>query len=405
MTGRKTVSAPRPVAQRLVRSLAVAEMHAAASGPMLRAVDFFCGAGGMTHGLLSAGIDVLAGIDNHLPCKETYEHPGNNVRLGGDTCRFIHADVSTLDPADLARDLGLTSDDDTLVLAGCSPCQFWSKLNTSRERSATSKALLEHFRRFVAALRPGYVVVENVPGLRRKGASSGLSSFLEFLEEAGYAYDHENVPVCFYGVPQKRLRYLLVATRVSPFGMSPAIALPAPDSSEGPFPESMKLKYHIGESNGFRTLQAGSRSEEPPLHWAAKLSDLNLRRIALTPPNGGCRVAWSGEQDLQIEAYRGKDDIFRDVYGRMSWDEPAPTITTRFNSLSNGRFGHPDENRAISLREGAVLQTFSSRHYFPPSFPEAARQIGNAVPPELARRIGCLLTEHYRAVRAGEALG
>lgn len=373
--------------------------------PMLRAVDFFCGAGGMTHGLLAAGIDVLAGVDNHLPCKATYEHQDNNRRPSGDVARFIHADISELDPADLAAEVGIEKEDDSLVFAGCSPCQFWTKLNTSRERSAKSKALLKHFRRFVDALRPGYIVVENVPGLHTKGASSGLSNFLEFLNKAGYAYDHDTVAVCFYGVPQKRWRYLLVATRVCPPGSRSAITLPDPDKAEGPFPEDMKLKHHIGQRNGFRVIRAGTRCDQPTLHWAAKLSDRNLQRLKMTPRNGGSRAAWREDPELQIEAYRGKDDIFRDVYGRMSWEEPAPTITTRFNSLSNGRFGHPNEHRAISLREGATLQTFPLGYVFPPTFPEAARQIGNAVPPELARRIGCRLTEHHRSVRAEEALG
>jgi DNA (cytosine-5)-methyltransferase 1 len=359
----------------------------------------------MTHGLLSAGIDVLAGIDNHLPCKMTYEHQENNLRPSGKVAQFIHADISTLAPADLAADVEIQEHDDSLVFAGCSPCQYWSKLNTSRERSAASKALLGHFRRFVDAFRPGYVVVENVPGLHTKSSSSGLANFLEFLGDLGYAYDHCTAALYFYGVPQKRSRYLLLATRVGAFGREPAIALPEPEKAAGLFPESMKLKHHIGGQNGFQAIQAGIRSEKPPLHWAAKLSDRNLQRIQKTPLNGGSRVAWREDPELQIEAYRGKDEIFRDVYGRMNWEEPAPTITTRFNSLSNGRFGHPEENRALSLREGATLQTFPLGYVFPPSFPEAARQIGNAVPPELARRIGCQLVEHHRSIRGEKPRG
>ncbi|MFL6263362.1 MAG: DNA cytosine methyltransferase [Thermoanaerobaculia bacterium] len=374
--------------------------------PMLRAIDFFCGAGGMTHGLLAAGIDVLAGVDNHLPCKATYEHQNNNRRPSGNPPRFIHADISTLDPFEFAASIQVERSDDSLIFAGCSPCQFWSKVNTSRERSAKSKALLEHFRRFVDALRPGYIIVENVPGLQTRSDTSGLAAFLRFLDGASYTYDHETVAVCLYGVPQKRWRYLLLATRVSPSGIEPAISLPEPEAkAAGSFPENMKVKYYLGKQNGFQAIQAGFRCEEPPLHWAAKLSDSNLQRIRKTPSNGGSRATWSKDPELQIEAYRGKDDIFRDVYGRMSWDEPAPTITTRFNSLSNGRFGHPDEHRAISLREGAILQTFPMGYVFPPNFPETARQIGNAVPPELARRIGCRLTEHYRSIKAEGTLG
>jgi DNA (cytosine-5)-methyltransferase 1 len=109
----------------------------------------------------------------------------------------------------------------------------------------------------------------------------------------------------------------------------------------------------------------------------------------MTPSSGGDRSAWAVDPNLQIDAYRDRDQIFRDVYGRMSWDRPAPTITTRFSSLSNGRFGHPDEDRAISIREGATLQTFPKEFEFHASaISSLAKQIGNAVPPELARRIG-----------------
>lgn len=376
------------------------------SRSVLRAVDFFCGAGGMTHGLLKAGFDVLGGIDNHLPCKETYEHPSNNVRPGGETVRFIHADISDYSPNDLERDFEIERDDDALLFAGCNPCQYWSKVNTSRQRSVAGGQLLEDFRRFVAEFRPGYVVVENVPGLRRNAEISGLETFLGFLEQAGYSYDHKVVAAYLYGIPQKRTRYLLIATRVSKREMKPGIRLPEPVTTNGtPFPEDMKLKYHIGVPRGFRPLAAGVRSDDPPLHWAAGLSPQNLQRIRNTPKDGGSRDAWRDDDALQIDAYRGKDECFRDVYGRMRWDEPASTITTRFNSVSNGRFGHPVEDRAISLREGATLQTFPMTYSFPTILAEAARQIGNAVPPELARRVGCGIIDHYRSIRDEESRG
>lgn len=362
---------------------------------MLRAVDFFCGAGGMTHGLLKAGVDVVAGVDNHLPCKPSYENPANNRRASGDPPRFMHADVSTADIPSILRDIEIHPNEDNLVFAGCSPCQYWSKVNTSREKSATSRLLLTHFQRIVEAYRPGYVVIENVPGLNTRRDSSGLGGFVKFLHKAGYGLHDSTVAVYRYGVPQKRHRYLLLATRLAPNGGRPRIQLPRPEWDGSGYPESMSLRYFIGRRNGFPPIQAGERAETPFLHWAAALSDKNLRRICLTTPDGGSRSDWKDHGDLQINAYKGKDDIFRDVYGRMRWDAPASTITTRFNSLSNGRFGHPVENRAISLREGATLQTFPMSYSFPSSFPEAARQIGNAVPPELARRIGERIVQHF----------
>lgn len=365
---------------------------------MLRGVDFFCGAGGMTHGLLKSEIDVVAGVDNHAPCETTYANASNNERPCGSAPKFLLADVETDDIGALLRSEGIEKNDDALVFAGCSPCQYWSKVNTSKEKSATSKSLLEHFKTYVDEFRPGYVVIENVSGLSTKRVESGLNEFIGFLRSLAYGLDQGTVAVYRYGVPQKRHRYLLIATRLAVPGSTPQIALPDPVYVGKGYPEEMAVRHFIGEENGFPRLAAGDRVDEPSMHWAARLSDKNLRRIQKTTRNGGSRTSWKDDPELQIDAYRGKDDIFRDVYGRMRWDQPASTITTRFNSLSNGRFGHPDEDRAISLREGATLQTFPVTYGFPESFPEAARQIGNAVPPVLAKRIGSRIVDHYASV-------
>jgi DNA (cytosine-5)-methyltransferase 1 len=175
------------------------------------------------------------------------------------------------------------------------------------------------------------------------------------------------------------MRYLLLATR-----LSSTISLPAPEVNP-----NLTVDAFIGVRNGFQKIAAGHRDTTELRHTAAILSEKNLKRISRTEKSGGNRMAWSDDPDLQIPAYEGRDQIFRDVYGRMCWDKPAPTITTRFNSLSNGRFGHPDEDRAISIREGATLQTFPLGYKFDVTSNNAAtRQIGNAVPPEMARRIG-----------------
>ena len=118
------------------------------------------------------------------------------------------------------------------------------------------------------------------------------------------------------------------------------------------------VKNFIGEKNGFPKIKAGHIDKTKVKHSAAGLSENNLKRIKLTKKNGGTRERWGKIKDLQIDAYDGKDSSFRNVYGRMSWNKPASTVTTRFNSLSNGRFGHPEEDRALSIREGATLQTF-----------------------------------------------
>ncbi|MCX5733251.1 MAG: DNA cytosine methyltransferase [candidate division NC10 bacterium] len=338
----------------------------------LKAVDFFCGAGGMSLGLSRAGITILGGVDRDVDCRATYER-----NISG--ARFIKHDVSTLSAPELGRRLSLRRDDPFLVFVGCSPCQFWSKIRTDKSKSRRTAFLLRQFQKFIRYFRPGFVIVENVPGLQTRKQHSILAEFRGFLERHGYAWDDGIINASHYGVPQKRMRYLLIATH-----LSPKVSLPAPEPNP-----SLTVQAFIGEANGFPRIAAGHRDPTEFQHTAMALSPANLRRMQLTAKSGGSRAVWKDDRSLQIPAYKGRDDMFSDVYGRMSWDRPAPTITTRFNSFSNGRFGHPDEDRAVSIREGATLQTFPKDFVFHGIvLSSLARQIGNAVPPELARRIG-----------------
>lgn len=347
----------------------------------LKAVDFFCGAGGMSFGLSQAGIQVLGGIDNAKDCKRTYE-----ANVPG--AKYIQRDITKLSANELGRRFGIEADDPNLVFCGCSPCQFWSKIRTDKSKSVRTAFLLKQFERFIKAFRPGFVVVENVPGLYRRKDNTILRDFIAFLGKQDYNFKNGVVNANHYGVPQNRMRYLLIASRVKAIE-----ALPTPNEG-GVF----NVRDFIGTENGFPTIEAGHRDESDFLHTTLALSEKNLRRIKLTPPDGGDRKSWASDPELQIDAYRGRDDIFKDVYGRMSWGKPAPTITTKFISLSNGRFGHPEEARAISIREGAILQTFPLDYRFHSNTLDSlARQIGNAVPPALAKRIG----EHLISVSHG----
>jgi len=352
----------------------------AQSGNPLKAIDFFCGAGGMTRGMKDAGIEVIAGIDNDATCQQTYE-------INNHPSKFIEYDINSLEPSELAELVGIGKDDDSLIFIGCSPCQHWTRTHTSREKSEPTKNLLSVFQEFVTWFRPGYIVVENVPGLHKKRDDNALGKFLPILKNDSYHSLHDNIiNSVHYGVPQTRERYLLVASRVSS-----RITIPKSENSE-----QLTVRNFIGINNGFSPIPAGHRDDTDYRHTAADLSEKNMRRIRLTRPDGGTRYQWKDDPDLQIPTYRGKDGCFRNVYGRMFWDKPAPTITTRFHSLSNGRFGHPEEDRAISLREGATLQTFPKDYlFFGSSIGSIARQIGNAVPPELARRIGLAIVQSH----------
>ncbi len=348
--------------------------------PSLKAVDFFCGAGGMSYGLAQADINVLAGIDNDPSCRETYA-------LNNKPAQFINSDISELSCRDLAAKLSLKRNDDQLILVGCSPCQFWSKINTVKDKSSKTAFLLKEFQRFVDYFRPAFVVIENVPGLSTGKTHDLLPQFHKFLTENNYKYAHGVINSNLFGVPQNRRRYLLIASR-----LSKPIKLP-----EGIKEDGLTVRDFIGPDKGFPPLEAGQRDRTVDLHIAAGLSVKNLQRIKSTEPNGGTRFCWKDDPELQLPAYVGKDHIFKDVYGRMFWEQPAPTITTRFNSLSNGRFGHPEEHRALSLREGATLQTFPRKYIFKaPNLAAVARQIGNAVPPALAERIGGHLLQLFQ---------
>lgn len=345
----------------------------------LKAIDFFCSGGGMSYGLQQAGIAILAGIDIDPECQATYE-----ANIKG--AKYILADIAQFKEADLAKEISIKKNDDNLVMVGCSPCQYWTIIRTNKNKSQKSKNLLHEFHRFVKFYNPGYVVVENVPGILNKRRESGLDDFVVALKRQGYVVHFQVVNLNEYGVPESRRRFSLIANRVS-------------DAEIFPIPEKSRPKVgdFIGRENGFPRIPAGHKDPTSFMHSTAGLSDINLERLLLTPKNGGSRKAWA-ETTLQLEAYKKKDGriSFSDTYGRMSWDKPAPTITTRFYSISNGRFAHPDEDRPISLREGATLQTFPKHYKFIGSSMSAvARMIGNAVPPLYAKKIGIAIRRSH----------
>lgn len=336
----------------------------------LKVVDFFCGAGGMTQGMKMAGLRVLAGIDIDPDCQATYKanHPKS---------KFFLEDVRKIPLDFLKKKCGVKHNDDHLVFTGCSPCQYWTFLNTTKDSSKATKGLLSEFWNFVDHYKPGYVVVENVPGIKTRSTESGLDKFCALLEEAGYGVAHKVINAADYGVPQSRRRFVLIASRVKK-----SINIPQPAEKQA------LLKEFIGKRNGFPALKAGNRDSNDFMNTVASLSEKNLKRLKATPKNGGTRMAWKDDPELQLKTYRGKDGSFRDVYGRLRWNKPASTITTRFNGISNGRFAHPVENRGLSLREGAALQTFENDYIFKSaSAKTVAKLIGNAVPPQLACKI------------------
>lgn len=350
------------------------------------AIDFFCGGGGITRGLLDAGINVLAGIDSNPNCKETYEK--NNLNT------YIECDICKLTPKELVSKFPQLKDKDNVMLVGCAPCQPFSLLRRE-ELDENGKAiphksvnLLIEFGRFVKAIKPAHVVVENVPGLNGKG-NDILNNFKKMLDEEGYKVDDKVIYAKDYGVPQNRRRYVLIASRL----FKPVIPESTHGNKEGLLPYCT-VRETISK---YPKIKAGEKNAQFSNHQCANLSELLLKRIKATPHDGGSRTDWP--ENLILDCHKNFKG-HTDVYGRMKWDEPSPTLTVKCFSLSNGRFGHPEQNRAISLREAAALQTFPDDYVFYGSVQEVGRQIGNAVPVLLAKVMGeYILTEHNKHIK------
>ena len=343
----------------------------------LKAVDFFCAGGGFSCGLQQAGIEMLAGIDIDASCKATYER---NIRAP-----FIHADMSSLATEELCEQADIESSDDEMIFIACSPCQFWTGIRTDKTIAHEGRHLLLEFVRFVKELLPGYVLVENVPGILNRREESRLNIFLSELDKLGYIVHHDVFNMKNYNVPQSRKRFSLFATRLG----EDKLRLPERHTA------TPTVHDAIGNKEEFPPIMAGYKDPTTFMHTTAGLSETNLKRLSFTPKNGGSRQAWANS-DMQLKAYKGKSVGFSDTYGRMHWDKPSPTITTKFFSISNGRFAHPEQDRAISLREGATLQTFPLDYEFiGTSIQSIARMIGNALPPEYARRIGLAFIEAH----------
>jgi len=297
----------------------------------------------MTFGFRQAGIKVIAGIDVDPKCKETYE-------LNNKPAKFIEADIKKLSETELAKKIKIKKDDDNLIFIGCSPCQYWSIIKTDKTKAEDSKNLLEDFQKFIEYFNPGFVVIENVPGIVSK-AGSPLKDFIKFLTEQGYnSISYRIINVSDYGVPQSRKRFVLIASRTR------NILFPEADTELKP-----TVRKFIGETEIFPKVEAGHRDESDFCHTVQGFSQISLERMKLTPKNGGTRDAWK-DTDLQVNVYRLKDGnenfAFKDTYGRMFWDKPASTITTKFFSISNGRFGRII-NSARALKTNRVLLNIS----------------------------------------------
>lgn len=341
----------------------------------ISAVDLFCGAGGLTHGLLRAGISVDAGID--IDKDAEYAYVTNNPEA-----KYYRWDVGRTSSPSLKA---LFARDKYRLLAGCAPCQPFSKLTQAIDRHR-SWDLLNNFARFINRIQPELVTMENVPELAVRGKDV-FEKFVGALGRLDYHVDWKIVRCEEYGVPQFRRRLVLLASRLG--------ELKVP---QGRWRSSNQWKTVRGAIGRLRAVESGEESPNDRLHVASSLSPLNMKRIKATKPDGGDRHDWP--EELVLECHRKKSGArYHSIYGRMWWDKPSPTMTTLCTGIGNGRFGHPEQHRPITLREAALLQSFPMSYEFWPPEKKLNRaavstMIGNAVPPRLAEALGEAILRH-----------
>ncbi|MDR0283346.1 MAG: DNA cytosine methyltransferase [Propionibacteriaceae bacterium] len=354
----------------------IPEVSASPSVPPI-VIDFFSGCGGTSAGLRRAGLRIVAAVDFDPAASATY-------RANFPEAEFHEIDVRKLPLNSFDH---LMEADTPIVFSACAPCQPYSSMRPrdSRQRPR-ERSLLLSLLPFVDRLWPDSIVVENVPGLQKVSGASTWNRFLRHLERGGYSIRWDVVDCRNYGVPQRRRRLVLLASRHG------GVDLPAATHGVGGRPYST-VRDWIGH---LPPLDAGETCAEDPIHRAGRLGEQNLRRIMATP-EGGSRSDWPAE--LWLECHK-RAKGHQDSYGRMRFDESAPVLTTKCTDITNGRYGHPSQNRGLSVREAALLQTFPQDFTFIGGLRSMTKQIGNAVPVLVAEAMGRQVAQHLQTERA-----
>jgi DNA (cytosine-5)-methyltransferase 1 len=334
-------------------------------------VDLFCGIGGLSHGFYKENFKIVAGIDSDKTCKYAYEV--NNESS------FIDSNIQDIS-VDYLKEL--YPKDNIKILIGCAPCQPFSTYTKLFEKDEKKWGLLYEFGRLIEGVQPEIVSMENVPQLKEQKV---FKDFVDLLKKNNYEVNYSVVKCVEYGIPQNRKRLVLLASK---FGN---LELIKPTHSKGNYKTVKDAIFNL------EPIEDGQTSKKDKLHTSRKLTPINKKRIQNTP-YGGSWENWSDELKLKCHK-KESGKSFKNVYGRMKWEEPSPTITTQSTGIGNGRFGHPIQNRAISLREAALLQTFPKYYKIvspeiPFSFRNYGTHIGNAVPVKLGKVIAKSIKKH-----------
>ena len=345
------------------------------------AVDIFCGAGGLTRGLLDAGIKVKKGYDIDPGLKDTYEKNNEGVN-------FYCVNVSELKKEEILKDLDL--ENNYLLLAGCAPCQPFSRINKNDGEDDRRKFLLLEFGRIVKEIKPDFIISENVPGLKRGKGRIIFEHFEKILEDENYFFDSDILNAKDFGVPQNRKRLILLASKHRPVKI--------PEGKYGLLKPGKKPYLTVRDAiSKYPKIEAGGKHPSITNHVTRNLSRTNKLRMKYIKPNGGSRFDLPPR--LQLECHK-KHTGHTDVYGRMRWDDVAPTLTCKCVSISNGRFGHPDQARGISVREAAALQTFKDKYIFYGTLTDTTGWVGNAVPVKFSRVLGDYFIEGMKKLNS-----
>jgi len=340
--------------------------------------DFFCGCGGTSSGFKKAGLDIAFALDIDVDSQKTFT-------MNFPKTTFCNKSIRKLEDSDIQPLLDSFKDSYTLF-CGCAPCQPFTKQKTESPKRDMRKSLLSEFGKIIEKHKPDFVFVENVPGMQKlpKAKSGPFPAFKELLTNLNYKLSYGVVAAQDYGAPQLRRRFVLLASKHR------IIKIPEPTHGKERENPYKTVRDAIAD---LPPISAGEEYEDLNIlnHRSAKLSNLNLKRVKASNPDGGGRKNWP--KKLWPDCYKTREDGsihigHTDCYGRLWWDKPATGLTTRCISYSNGRFGHPEQDRAISVREAARLQGFDDTFEFTGNLNSMAKQIGNAVPVDLAHAMG-----------------
>lgn len=350
--------------------------------------DFFCGCGGTSRGFQKAGMDIAFALDVDQDAKNTFTKNFSSTA-------FCDKSIKDLSATDLQHSLAKHKNSYKLF-CGCAPCQPFTKQNTESRTDDERKDLLTYFGAIVKKHQPDFVFVENVPGLQKVPIHKHgpFPAFETLLKEMEYHIDYGVIAAQDYGAPQLRRRFVLLASKHG------KISIPDPTHGKDANP----YKTVFDAIADLPAIAAGECYDGGGVlnHRAAKLSEINIRRIKASAHDGGGRNNWPRELWPDCYTRENEDGTTHsghtDCYGRLWWKKPATGLTTRCISYSNGRFGHPEQDRALSVREAARLQGFDDEFEFTGNLNSMARQIGNAVPVDLAYAMGRHFIKHVEAI-------